>query len=102
MLRSNRVLNFGPGGNALYSGNNLTLANCATQAAAYGATLFGLEGGFECWVGIDEARAYSQGALAQSSCNWACTGDPSSTCGGAWAVQIYKFNNVQGAWRHVR
>ncbi|KAG2483973.1 hypothetical protein HYH03_017218 [Edaphochlamys debaryana] len=68
---------------------------CAEKAINAGYTLFGLEYGNECWGGYDETLAISRGSLSDSNCGFSCPGYPSATCGGDWAIELYRTGGLK-------
>ena len=47
----------------------------------------GLEAGKECFCGFTYD---THGIISQSRCNFLCPGDNSQSCGGNWALDVYK------------
>ncbi|RPD54056.1 WSC-domain-containing protein [Lentinus tigrinus ALCF2SS1-6] len=76
----------------------LTAASCIESCDAQNYIYAGVENGNECHCGSGIASSVLQSALP-SDCNFACTGDASLSCGGAWRIQLYKSPALlSGAW----
>lgn len=71
-------------------GTSMTVGKCANLARSRGFTLFSLQVGNECFGGTDMGRAKSLGT--STACTANCSGDKTTTCGGAWANQVYSLN----------
>jgi hypothetical protein len=71
------------------SGNDMTIAKCATFAKTSNQKLFGLESGYQCFTG--NALVYN---TASTNCKTACYGDASKStiCGGSYALSLYSFS----------
>lgn len=69
---------------------NLTATACLTLCGQYGYSAAGLEYGQQCFCGDDTDRI-SSGATyaANSSCNFACSGDPTTLCGAGLLLSYY-------------
>ncbi|TBU27996.1 WSC-domain-containing protein [Dichomitus squalens] len=76
--------------------DQMTVASCLSTCASKGFSIAGVEYGRECYCG--NSFSNSQGkSLAAATCNIACAGDKTSTCGGGWALNAFKFNQVNVA-----
>jgi hypothetical protein len=69
---------------------NLTASACLTLCGQYGYNAAGMEYGQQCFCGDDTSRI-SSGATyqAESSCSFACSGDPTQLCGAGLLLSYY-------------
>jgi hypothetical protein len=60
------------------------------QLAAYMGQYkyFGVQVGVECWLGNNLTRATQYGTA--TNCDFTCTGNSGTLCGGAWANSLYQ------------
>ncbi|GIL62815.1 hypothetical protein Vafri_16992, partial [Volvox africanus] len=65
---------------------------CASLAQAAGCTIFSVQYGQDCHGGYDLQVAISLGP--STTCNMACTGNRSQTCGGLYSNFIYTFTSL--------
>ncbi|KAJ7752824.1 hypothetical protein DFH07DRAFT_921710 [Mycena maculata] len=66
----------------------LTPALCQSTCASQGFTIAGVEDGSQCYCGNSFVGG-TPATASTSDCSTPCGGDSSSTCGGAWRIQIY-------------
>ncbi|OCH94040.1 WSC-domain-containing protein [Obba rivulosa] len=69
--------------------DTMTPGICVSTCASKGFSMAGIEYGRECYCG-DSFVNGGGSSLAASTCSMACSGDSSSTCGGSWALSLYK------------
>lgn len=69
----------------------LTPELCQAECAAAGFGYAGVENGGECWCSNTIQNGHGQGG----GCSTPCSGDPTTTCGGGWAIQVYQFAGVK-------
>lgn len=76
--------------------DGMTVEECTTSCQANGYVLAGLEYSRECYCGNSFSNAgYKQSDM--STCNMACAGNSSETCGGPDRLNVYNFNNTIAA-----
>ncbi|TFK85981.1 WSC-domain-containing protein [Polyporus arcularius HHB13444] len=76
-----------------FANDQMTVASCVSTCASKGYSMAGIEYGRECYCG--NTFSNNQGkSLAASTCNMACSGDKTATCGGSWALTAFKANNI--------
>ncbi|ORY25195.1 glycosyl hydrolase family 71-domain-containing protein [Naematelia encephala] len=83
---STRVLT----GSSSLSIQNLTIDDCLTSCEEAGYTYAGLEYGEQCYCGSSLPSSVSFTA----TCDMACTGDASETCGGGWGLAVYELVGI--------
>lgn len=71
---------------SLPNSQDLTAEGCAATCASSGYKFFGLQYSIECWCGNDGG---SHGAIDEEECLFPCSGDPSTACGGGFAISLY-------------
>ncbi|OBZ65507.1 putative fungistatic metabolite [Grifola frondosa] len=76
-----------------FATDELTLNSCLSTCASQGFSMAGMEYGRECYCGNTFANG-GGAALAASSCNFPCAADKANTCGGNWALSLYKQGSV--------
>ncbi|KAI0628684.1 WSC-domain-containing protein [Trametes polyzona] len=83
-----------------YTSESMTVGACIAHCAERGHALAGVEYARECYCG--SAFVNGGGApLADAQCNMPCTGDRSTTCGGAMALSVFK-NSAAGSTKSRR
>ncbi|RPD60379.1 WSC-domain-containing protein [Lentinus tigrinus ALCF2SS1-7] len=76
-----------------FANDQMTVASCVSTCASKGYSMAGVEYGRECYCG--DALSNGQGkTLTASTCNMACAGDKTATCGDNWALNAFKTTNV--------
>ncbi|KAI0754011.1 hypothetical protein C8Q80DRAFT_1093669 [Daedaleopsis nitida] len=76
-----------------FANDAMTVYSCLATCASKGFSMGGLEFGRECYCG--NSIQNKQGSpLATSQCNMICAGDKTQTCGGNWALAVFKSSNV--------
>ncbi|KAI0367419.1 WSC-domain-containing protein [Pilatotrama ljubarskyi] len=76
-----------------FASNSMTVATCVSTCASKGFSMAGVEYGRECYCGSSLQNGVGK-SISSSSCNMACSADSSSTCGGNWALSLFKYNNL--------
>ncbi|CAB1101161.1 unnamed protein product [Ectocarpus sp. CCAP 1310/34] len=85
--QSDRVLQSG-----LMGQSDMTPDVCAAYCLDKGSyTFYGVQYGQECWCGRAGTEYDRLGALEMSECDYPCTGDASSTCGGFDSFQAFEL-----------
>ncbi|KAH6918266.1 WSC domain-containing protein [Coprinopsis sp. MPI-PUGE-AT-0042] len=74
------------------SSGSRTVGKCLEVCAAGQFILGGLEYGSECYCG--NSILYDHGILPESECGMPCSGNSSTTCGGANTIQVYVHRNA--------
>ncbi|WVQ85464.1 hypothetical protein IAT38_007629 [Cryptococcus sp. DSM 104549] len=75
-----------------FSSSSLTPLLCVNECAKLGYTMAATEFGDECYCG-SEFVGNGGGLNSDSTCNVACEGDQSETCGAAWYLNLYTYNS---------
>ncbi|KAG9017302.1 hypothetical protein FRB93_007415 [Tulasnella sp. JGI-2019a] len=70
-----------------FTSSSMTPALCQQNCAGY--AFAGTEAGQECWCGSSMSSSVSS-----SGCTSTCTGDSTKTCGGNWAISVYKLTTT--------
>ena len=60
---------------------------CQRVCAAMGSTHAGLQAAFQCFCG-----SFTDEHDPSTGCNMPCSADGNRTCGGNWAVDVYKIS----------
>ena len=71
-----------------YLRGSMSRSMCTSHCEASGYSFAGTENGYECWCGSsirDDAVR-----LPESCCNVSCHGRDDETCGGSWAVSVFR------------
>ena len=66
---------------------SMTPEKCAKRARDGGSTVFGLQAGYQCFLGGNLTGAMAAGKA--DTCSDKCEGDPALTCGGGWSNEVY-------------
>ena len=66
----------------------MTNSGCIAACEAKSYTLAGTEDGGQCFCGNTLTGGSTQ--IAETMCDMACEGDASQTCGGGWALSVWK------------
>ncbi|GFZ50872.1 Endo-1,3-alpha-glucanase agn1 [Saitozyma sp. JCM 24511] len=68
--------------------SGMTVSSCTSYCSGLGYTYAGVEYGYQCFCGnsLDSSKA-----ISSSSCNYACQGSSSQTCGGFYAAGVYQL-----------
>lgn len=74
------------GGGSTYS-TNLTISDCIATCAGKNMPYAGVEYGTECWCAQNGDVNL---VPASDGCNSRCTGDPSTVCGGAYRIGVFR------------
>ncbi|KAI0338032.1 WSC-domain-containing protein [Trametopsis cervina] len=69
------------------SSSSMTPQTCASTCASKGFSMAGVEFGTECYCGNSLANGHN---ATSDQCNMACGGSNSQTCGGNWAINVFK------------
>jgi WSC domain len=69
----------------------MTVEACLDACTAEGMNLAAVEYSRECYCGNTILGANAP--IANSNCNYACTGNPNEACGGSAALNLYVNNN---------
>ncbi|KAF2691893.1 copper radical oxidase [Lentithecium fluviatile CBS 122367] len=73
--------------------NNNTANNCIKQCSDFGYAAGGMEYGNECYCGdMSDVQAAGATTAPESECNFPCTGNITSFCGGAGRLSLYNWN----------
>src|ERR1700744_5311580 len=73
------------------TGPNMDVGLCEGLAMELEYTLFGVEFATECWGGPSIIDPELNTFVNIASCNSACGGDPSESCGGANVLNLYSL-----------
>ncbi|KAL1948678.1 hypothetical protein VTO73DRAFT_10484 [Trametes versicolor] len=76
-----------------FASDSMSLTTCVSTCASKGFSMAGVEYGRECYCG-NSFQNGNGNALAASSCNIPCAAKTGSTCGGSWALSLFKHNSV--------
>ncbi|KAG9013645.1 hypothetical protein FRB90_005817 [Tulasnella sp. 427] len=66
----------------------MTPAFCQAKCSAAGFSYAGVEYSSECYCG----NSLTNGGTTSNACTSTCSGDSKLTCGGSWALSVYKLN----------
>ena len=66
---------------------NMTIPKCLQECVSQGYPFAGLEFAKECFCGYNTFAQY--GKRPDTECNYKCTGDETTICGGFWRMSIY-------------
>lgn len=71
--------------------SDMTIEKCTSTCSSKGFSMAGLEYGSECYCG----NSFANGLGAPSTqCNFKCGGASGQTCGGNWALSLYKTSSA--------
>ncbi|KAK7961907.1 heme peroxidase [Apiospora aurea] len=73
--------------------NRATVCHALCNAPEYGATLFGLEYGAECYCGAGDPHTF-QKAASPAECGTPCPANASEMCGGDWRLSLYRIRDT--------
>ncbi|KAI8974795.1 WSC-domain-containing protein [Trametes punicea] len=76
-----------------FANDEMTIASCVSTCSSKGFTMAGVEFSRECYCG-NKIENQAGEPLPSVSCNMACAADPSSICGGNWALNLFKQTTV--------
>ncbi|KAF2467278.1 putative glyoxal oxidase precursor [Lindgomyces ingoldianus] len=75
--------------------NNNTANNCISQCSAFGYNAGGMEYGNECYCGdVADTQAVGATYVSESQCQFACSGNATTICGGARRLSFYTWNGT--------
>ncbi|CAM9614786.1 unnamed protein product [Laminaria digitata] len=66
--------------------DNMTVGRC--RAFCEDSRVFGVEYGEECWCG--DGDSWDAKEVHADECDYACAGDPDTSCGGYLRIDVYK------------
>src|SRR3984957_11708558 len=64
--------------------------NCISFCSAQGYTFAGVEYADECHCGTGYKSSPAPAAISTDNCDMRCTGNDAYTCGGSFAIQLYR------------
>ncbi len=91
-----------------FASNSMTPVLCQNTCATKGFSIAGVEYGSECYcksgllsclcsgysrgclIGGNEFSNNLGGSISDTECSMSCSGDPSTACGGSWALDTFK------------
>ncbi|OSD05015.1 WSC-domain-containing protein [Trametes coccinea BRFM310] len=76
-----------------FSNDAMTVASCVSTCSSKGFSMAGVEFGRECYCG-NSLQNMAGEPLPKASCNMPCAADSTTTCGGNWAMNLFKQNNI--------
>ncbi|KAI0659966.1 WSC-domain-containing protein [Cubamyces menziesii] len=76
-----------------FANDQMTVASCVSTCSSKGFLMAGVEFGRECYCGNSFQNQAGE-PLPAASCNMACAGDATGTCGGNWAFTLYKHSDL--------
>ncbi|KAK4968757.1 hypothetical protein LTR66_011766, partial [Elasticomyces elasticus] len=86
---------------ASVSNDSMTVDTCMSYCGSAGYALAGLEYGRECYCGNALASGSTTLPASDTSCNMACAGNKTQTCGGPSRLSLYNATRPANQVRHV-
>ncbi|KAF1964882.1 copper radical oxidase [Bimuria novae-zelandiae CBS 107.79] len=83
--------------------NTNSANNCISKCSAFGYTKGGMEYGNECYCGdLGDIQTAQATSVPESDCNFVCSGDPTTICGGPRRLSLYTWTGPNpAAWNYA-